>query len=295
MKERHTTLIFREKFSERLSCCRGGNVAERRNGCWGFAGFANALAKISCLFRIFLIGCFGSASGFAQDNTVQKVHDVGSAFKERVIKFASKAGEKGKLVRWDFVNQWDLPMMIERIDVSCGCLLGTKNEDMIKPGKKGHVEASFDPGPFRGKLQKSIHVRFVGFDKPVELSIEAMIASTVETSTRDLFWPPKSELLPQTIDLTAGTGIPFEVTGLTGISEEFFVIKKETVKEKFHYRLTITPLSIDPPAIHCLQVRTDSKDLRDGILPVFLHSGHSPKKKPVEGVIAQPLSQKPQP
>jgi len=116
MKERHTTLIFRGEFSDRVRC-RGGNVAKRRIGCRGLAGFA-------------------------QDKTVPKVHDVGSAFKERVIKFASKAGEKGKLVRWEFVNQWDLPMMIERIDVSCGCLLGTKNEDMIKPGKKGHAPTS---------------------------------------------------------------------------------------------------------------------------------------------------------
>ncbi len=110
-------------------------------------------------------------------------------------------------------------MVVERIEESCGCLSAgiAKGDDAIHqvaPGTSGKIEARFTAGGHRGLLRKSIHVRFVGHDKPVELVAEATIPSHVEISSQDLAWEAADAGLPKTVTLTSGTGKSFAITAL---------------------------------------------------------------------------------
>jgi hypothetical protein len=176
-------------------------------------------------------------------------------------------------VEWHFTNTGDLPLVVENFIESCGCLSGSmaaQTAAPVAPGKSGVIRASLTPGQHRSLLRKSLHVRFVGYEKPVELVVEAKISSPVELSTRDLIWTAEAATAAQSIDITTGTGTAFNITELSGIPDDQFHIVQETLIEKSHYRITITPEIGASSGVHTLLIRTDSPDPRDRVTAVFL-------------------------
>lgn len=213
------------------------------------------------------------SSGLATGNeTVPKT--ISSAFEATVVQLSVKPNDKAVDAVWNYTNHWEIPLLVERFDQSCGCLSGKvapSGHEAVAPGKSGAIRARFTPSNHRGLLRKSLHVRFVGHEMPVELIVEATIPSTVGLSTRELHWKPDPKSpSAQTIDITSGTGADFAITGLLGVPESRFTITSETLTENRHYRLSITPVGTPGDGIDILQIRTDSPDPRDRVLAVFL-------------------------
>jgi len=208
--------------------------------------------------------------GFAQDADSSNVKPIASAFASTVTKIEVQAGQSSIEAGWDFTNYWDFPLVVERFESSCGCLAGQVGTQIIEPGKTGRIKATFQPGAHRGILRKSLHVRFVNYAQPVELVVEAHIPSPVELSTTELFWTQGEPAKEQTVEVKSGTGAPFVITDLLGISPELFKISQETVQDGKSYRLHITPEAGAVVGTHILQVRTNCPDPRDQVLAVFL-------------------------
>jgi len=197
---------------------------------------------------------------------------IQSAFDSTTVKITTMPNEVGVPVEWKYSNLWDFPLVVEKFEQSCGCLSGLPESKIkiIESGERGIIRASFTPGANRGLLRKSLHVRFVSHEKPVELVIEATIPSSVELSARELDWISGEKPATQSIEVTSGTGADFSITSLPGVSKKQFSITEETLVAQRHYRLHITPVDVSTPGVLCLQVRTNSADSRDQVLPVFL-------------------------
>lgn len=195
-----------------------------------------------------------------------------NAFATTLTKVEVKPGQTTVAAAWDFTNHTDSPIAVERVESSCGCLAGQTGTQVVEPGKSGRIEASFQPGAYRGTIRKSIHVRFVNEDKPIELVMEAHIPSPVELSTNELAWTQGQSASTQTIEVKSGTGASFSITDLIGVSPELFTITKEPLADSIGYRLSITPAGKTNPGTQILQVRTDSPDPRDQVLAVFLQT-----------------------
>ena len=203
------------------------------------------------------------------------VPPIATAFESTVVRLTVKPGEETITAAWSYTNHWDFPLSVERFDTSCGCLAGSTQQPALAPGQSGKLTAAFAPGQHRGLLRKSIHVRFIGHEKPVELVVEATIPSHVALSTQELVWTSGASLEARSIEIKSGTGQPFSITGLLGLPENQFLVATETVEHKQHYRLQITPTS-QASGQHCLQVRTDSPDPRDATQALFLRVDRSP-------------------
>jgi hypothetical protein len=209
---------------------------------------------------------------------------IASAFASTVVRINVPPGEQAVPVTWTYTNRWDIPLMVEGFEESCGCLSGQtgKNQDApesVAPGETGTIRASFTAGGHRGLLRKSLHVRFVGHKKPAELVVEATIPSHVELSQRELVWKAGENLEAKTIDITSGTGAAFAITSLPGGPETQFTITRETISDGTSYRLSILP-SATATGRHCLQIRTDSPDPRDRIHALFLNVEATPPPGP---------------
>jgi hypothetical protein len=198
---------------------------------------------------------------------------IESAFESTTARITAMPDAQGVPVEWTYTNHWDFPLAVERFEQSCGCLSGEPGKadlEAVPSGKTGTIRASFTPGAHRGLLRKSLHVRFIGHDRPVELVVEASIPSGIELSMHELVWKAGEKPGPQIIEVNSGTGKVFAITGLLGVSERLFSIKREVLAEGRHYRLHITPVEPLVGGIHCLQIRTDSSDPRERVLAVFL-------------------------
>lgn len=65
---------------------------------------------------------------------------------------------QGEKVRhaFEFVNQGDATLEIDRISSSCGCTAALVSEKSIPPGGKGELQANFDSTRFRNAVSKTI-------------------------------------------------------------------------------------------------------------------------------------------
>lgn len=197
---------------------------------------------------------------------------IESAFVNRMVKIPALANPDDVEVSWSYVNHWDFPMAVERFEESCSCLHGINDASVIEPGKSGTIRATFNAGQYRGVVRKSLHVRFIGHEKPVELVAEAFVPASVVLSSHELTWESEAQPASQIIEVTAGAIADFRITDLRGLAPNSFKIEQATVVEGRHYRLTVTPQSISAGA-YCLQIHTDSADPRDRVLAVFLNQG----------------------
>ena len=222
-----------------------------------------------------------SCSPFAwAEEATAAVPGIETAFESRVTQLVTASepsSAEPREVSWTYVNRWDFPLVIERFEESCTCLRGSTDVQAVEPGKSGVIRAAFSAGPHRGLVRKSLHVRFVGHDKPVELVAEARIPCSVTLSAHDLVWLADASAAELTVDLTAGTDADFRITALRGLVPAEFAVRAETLVEGRHYRLFVSPGPAAPAsATRCLQIRTDSPDPRDRVLAVFLRTGAPP-------------------
>ena len=234
-------------------------------------------ARLLCVFSQLSFSfafLFFVPLSFAQEACTQALaakKDIRCAFAATEVKIQVEPGKESFIAQWEYTNFNEIPMVVQHIDSSCGCLASQMTGyKQVKQGETGKITAEFRPGNHRGVLRKSMHVIFVGYAKPVELVVEASIPSPVELSTQELIWSEEDKAKTQVIEVITGTNQDFDITGLLGVPERLFTIGKETVIEKRHYRLLITPTGVAAAGIQTLQVRTDSRDPRDQFIAVFL-------------------------
>ena len=225
-----------------------------------------------------ILGTFFSAGLLAMLTCGAMAEDlpaIKSAFASTTTKITTMPDAVAVPVEWTITNHWDFPLLIEKFDESCGCLSGKMNpqtDSAVAPGESGTIRAAFTPGAHRGLVRKSLHVRFVGHDRPVELVVEAQVPYSIELSAREITWESDAPSAPQVIDVTTGTGVDFTIAGLSGVTDSQFLISQETIEPSHHYRLAITPADGVAPGIHTLLVRTNSPDPRDRVTAIFLHT-----------------------
>lgn len=242
-----------------------------------FAIFKKAFAFSLLVFLVFI----GTVDA-------KETPSLESAFVSTTAKISTTSNAVNIPVEWTFTNHSTEPLAVEKFDESCGCLSSQaqiQGTAPVEPGKTGVIRANFTPGGYRGTVRKSLHVRFVGYTKSVELIVEASIPSSVELSSREPVWVVGNEIKPQVIDVTTGTGEDFNIKSLQGVPENLFKITQETIIPKRHYRINITPVSLSAPDLQTLQIHTDSKDTRDQVLPVFLRIS---KTEPVAKIPKKP-------
>ena len=59
---------------------------------------------------------------------------------------------------FEFVNEGDETLKIDRVKSSCGCTAALVSEKSIPPGGKGELQANFDSARFRNTVSKTIYL-----------------------------------------------------------------------------------------------------------------------------------------
>lgn len=103
-----------------------------------------ALCFITIMFAL-LSGSFALAAPNLQAQ--QQKFDFGEIFQ----------GEKVLHV-FEFVNEGDEVLKIDRVRSSCGCTAVLVSEKSIPPGGKGELQANFDSARFRNAVSKTIYL-----------------------------------------------------------------------------------------------------------------------------------------
>jgi len=122
------------------------------------------------------------------------------AAKQPRLKFMAESHDFGKVkqgqsMTFEFVfeNQGDAPLVIEKVETSCGCTAALLSEKNIEPGKKGKIKSTFDSQGYAGRVTKYI---FVESNDPAAPRVELSVSVDVQTPPA-----PKIDLDRYTIDM----------------------------------------------------------------------------------------------
>jgi hypothetical protein len=81
------------------------------------------------------------------------------SFEEKSHDFGKVNEEDGKITYvFDFVNRGNSPLVVNRVQASCGCTTPTWTKEPIEPGKKGSVTVTYNPQGRPGPFTKTITV-----------------------------------------------------------------------------------------------------------------------------------------
>lgn len=79
-----------------------------------------------------------------------------AVFKETAHNFGKV--KQGEVLVHEFVfkNEGDEPLVVERVETTCGCTAALLSEQKIDPGKEGRVKTTFDTRGYSGRLTRYI-------------------------------------------------------------------------------------------------------------------------------------------
>lgn len=95
----------------------------------------------------------------------KSVHDFGSIQEKDGI----------ATVVFEFTNTGDAPLVISRVQASCGCTTPTWTKEPVMPGEKGAITVAYNPYARPGNFAKSILVHHNGDSKPFNLTIRGNV------------------------------------------------------------------------------------------------------------------------
>ena len=88
--------------------------------------------------------------------------------------------EDGKITYiFDFVNKGMSPLVVSKVQASCGCTTPTWTKEPIEPGKKGTITVTYNPAGRPGAFTKSINVYNNSADEQVVLMIKGEVIGKV--------------------------------------------------------------------------------------------------------------------
>ncbi|MDO9153521.1 MAG: DUF1573 domain-containing protein [Paludibacter sp.] len=116
-----------------------------------------------------------------------------AAFAQKpVIDFETSTYDFGKINEtngnatyiFKFTNKGNAPLVVNRVQASCGCTTPTWTKEPIEPGKKGTITVTYNPVGRPGVFTKSISVYSNAIEEQINLLIKGEVitkSSTVET------------------------------------------------------------------------------------------------------------------
>lgn len=126
---------------------------------------ARTLRRLGAVLAILTVGA--TAAIQAQDPAAQKktvaAKPVPGSRPKAV--FQATSHDFGKVKQGDvvnhefaFKNEGGAPLLIEKIETTCGCTAALVSEKRIGPGKEGKIKATFDTRGYSGRLSRYLYI-----------------------------------------------------------------------------------------------------------------------------------------
>lgn len=98
------------------------------------------------------------------------------SFEEKTHDFGKVNEEDGKITHvFDFVNRGVSPLVVNKVQASCGCTTPTWTKEPIEPGKKGTITVTYNPAGRPGPFNKTITVYSNATDEQMQLIIHGEV------------------------------------------------------------------------------------------------------------------------
>ncbi|MFW5915286.1 MAG: DUF1573 domain-containing protein [Planctomycetota bacterium] len=190
-----------------------------------------------------MAGFLCAAGAFADD-------DVAVSWDTTRLEVTPGPHEEKVSARFEFVNDGQVPVEIERIRTPCGCTAAEASnapeDGTYGPGEGGNLEAEVHFSRSPRIIEESIYVTLRGGDERVtrKLTVAIDAAPYITADPTSLVWPRKDDeqLSEKTVELKVHRDDPIRITDIRSEGDaDAFDVKTETVEAGKLYRLTVNP------------------------------------------------------
>ncbi|NDE30215.1 MAG: DUF1573 domain-containing protein, partial [Flavobacteriia bacterium] len=111
----------------------------------------------------------------------EREHDFGELMES--MKFATH--------RFEFINRTPKPIIVNRVESSCGCTAPSWSSEPVEPGQKGYIEARYETTNRLGKFDKTLTVYTNSPFSPISyLAIKGNVIRPKEETVKNTYTPP---------------------------------------------------------------------------------------------------------
>ena len=167
-------------------------------------------------------------------------------------------GDKTAVAHFKYENVGKAPVHFKSVKASCGCTTTQSQKEVVNPGEKGEIVATFNIGDRTGQQMKTVAVQT---DDPppaqnnITLTLKANIPQALEIKPAFVFWTKDEAPKPKKVSIKASKDFPAKNITIKSNSQNF-ESKVEPGKEG-EWTIEVTPKDTSHPMGTALLVQTD--------------------------------------
>src|ERR1700736_3309251 len=179
-------------------------------------------------------------------------------WEQNTIELHPSAGDKQAVAHFKYENVGKTAVHFKSVKASCGCTATQTQKEVVNPGEKGEVTATFNIGDRTGQQVKTITVQ-TDDPNPTQattiLTLRAMIGTPFEIKPTFVYWQNGEEPRPKTVMVKASKDFPAK--NLTAKSNSQFFTAKVEPAGAGEWKIEIQPNETTHPDATALMIKSD--------------------------------------
>ena len=170
--------------------------------------------------------------------------------------------DKQAVGHFKYENVGKTPVHFKSVHSSCGCTTAQTQKDVVAPGDKGEITATFNIGGRTGTQVKTVSVETEDPANPAKpvtvLTLKTVLPETLSISPMFVFWTGQEQAKPKTISVKAAKDFPAKNLDVTSASPDFTVQVEPAGKGE--WKINVRPKQTDHAMATQLTIQGDVKD-----------------------------------
>ncbi len=179
-------------------------------------------------------------------------------WEQDTIELHPSSGDKQAIAHFKYENVGTTPVHFKSVKASCGCTTTQTQKEVVNPGEKGEVIATFNIGDRTGQQMKTVTVQ-TDDPNPTQattiLTLKANITPALEIKPTFVYWTTGEEPKTKKISLKAAKEFPVKNITIKSNSQNF-ESKMEPGKPG-EWTIEVTPKDTSHPMGTALLLQTD--------------------------------------
>ena len=168
-------------------------------------------------------------------------------------------GDKAAVAHFKYENVGKAPVHFKSVKASCGCTTTQTQKEVVNPGEKGEIVATFNIGDRTGEQVKQVTVQT---DDPppaqstIMLTLKTTIPQALEIRPTFVFWTTGEPPKPKKISVKASKDFPAKNIVVKS-SNQNFESKVEPGSAEGEWTIEVTPKDTGQPSGTAIRLETD--------------------------------------
>src|ERR1700736_3271122 len=179
-------------------------------------------------------------------------------WEQNTIELHPSVGDKQAVAHFKYQNTGTTPVHFKSVKASCGCTTTQTQKEVVNPGEKGDITATFNIGDRTGMQMKTITVQ-TDDPNPTQattiLTLKANITPPLEIRPTFVYWTTGEEPKPKKVSVKAAKEFPVKDITIKSNSQNFE--SKVEPGKPGEWTIEVTPKDTSHPMGTALQIQTD--------------------------------------